>query len=406
MLSNSQGHTPTGHKLYRLDDHTICAMAGLYSEPGPGGLESFSALIPAIIQDYLDSFKRFGPSTPGISFSFKAQALQQVVEFELTTHIHALLIDTPSADVSDQRFLLELTMAGYDLDGTLKVADITMRPAKTPRGVSFKPVERPIGQLVNPPCEFEGKYERLPELHEKEGTYGLTIHTVGKSLFCDIAGMPEVAEELLTHPLEHPGSPELNAYAEAKAHGNDLSLSELRSLAVYLVDETGSAERKNRMYRVGGAPQIAVLSNGSMLESPPDLPAETRLPSSLSANRISAKFTCPPGKIYIANSVTPLGNIGALMRVGQPVVDAQGDLTNCTQPIDGIVFHDSSFTDSVLTFDGAGLLLFGGNNVITRTSLKLGPKVVASEPAIHKLICGFSWKAVYQSKKELKVNCP
>jgi hypothetical protein len=402
MLTSAGQHTPIGMKLYAIDDRTICTMAGFYSEGGPNSLQSFAAIVPKIMKDFIEPQRRIKISRP---FSERATELLSTFDFELTTHIQALMTSEPNLDPDDPKLILELTMAGYDQDGSLKIAEITLRPARTPTGIEFQAIERNRAFHAVPSCEFAVSLEQLPPFSRLEGTIGPAIRTIKDTLFCEVVGLPDVAEELLAHPTAHTSSSALDVYAKAQTEGTTLSVSDLRSLALYLVEQTEDNEQRTRQFRVGGHPQVAVLSGGRLLESPPDIPDIVE-GNALGSNNFSwGKYTCTPGKIFIAGAHTPLAGASPMILDAQENVDVRVDLTNCTQPIDGIIFHDSSFTESVLTYSGTGQILFGQNNSIIRTSLEIGPKVDIKKVDVRKLICGFPWKAVNQNQKEVKLTC-
>ena len=403
MLTSRLQHTPTGLKLYAIDDHTICAIAGFYSEEGPDSLQDFAVFVPKIMQDFIEDERH--KSILRIGFSDRAADLQNAVSFELTTHIQARSTSEPNLDADDPNFVLELTMAGYDLDGSLKIAEITLRPTRTPRGIEFQAAERNRAFHAVPSCEIAVGLEQLPPLSPLGGPVGPAIRTIKDTLFCEVVGLPYVAEELLAHPAAHTGSSALEVYAKAQTEGTAMSVGDLRALALYLVEQTEDNEQRTRRFRVGGPPQVAVLSGGRLLESPPAIP-DIAAGSALRSNSYSlGKFTCTPGRIFIASAKTPLAGASPWIFDAQGNVDVRVDLTNCTQPIDGIIFHDSSFSDSVLTYSGTGQILFGQNNSIVRTSLEIGPKVDIKKVDVRRLICSFPWKAVNQNQKEVKLPC-
>ena len=391
MLTNVRGHTPTGIKLYQIDDRTICAMAGFYREAGPNSLDAFEAFIPSIIQDF--------KSLSSQSFQDKAQHLQDTFEDQLTIHFDALLTTISDLKLTDSNLILELTLAGYDLDGSLQIADITIRPKRTATGVSFESLDRPRGRVA--PCEFAAGFKALPptDWPTHTGHTGLVIHTVGDSFFCDIAGLSDVADELLAHPSDHSDLNSLNSYAQAKERGTILSLNDLRSLALFLVDQTVAAERKNQTFRVGGPRQIAVLSGGKIIEAPMAISQESTTGSALITMRLeSNQVTCPSRTALIVVPATPSYQAGN-------TPDIQVNMHGCVQTIDGIAFHDSFFGNSTVVYYGAGPILFGKNNTVLNTTLLFGPKVNLDDAAVHKLVCDFKWKAVYKDSKELHMDC-
>jgi hypothetical protein len=338
----------------------------------------------------------------GISFQAKVQALQAAVEAQLTTHFDALLTTISDLNLNSPDLVLELTLAGYDLDGSLQIADITIRPKRMASGVSFESVDRPLGRFAKPPCEFAAGFEALAPVTELPGYTGLVIHKVSDSFFCDIAGLPDIAEELLAHPSAHPDLAGLNSYTQAKERGTTLSLGDLRSLALFLVDQTVAAERENRMFRVGGPPQIAVLSGGKIIEAPPAIPEESTTGSALLTFRLESNlFYCAPTAALIAAPATPTQPEAFHV----PSRDIQESLNGCTLAIDGIAVHDSFFRDSTILYYGTGPILFGKNNAVVTTTLVFGPKVNLDDAAVHGLVCDFKWKAVYQDSKELHLDC-
>jgi hypothetical protein len=134
---NAGGHQPVGIKLYTMDDHTVCAMAGFYSEPGPDEHGRFTALIPDIMRDFIDDEHRRHISH--LPIALRATELQEHFEWRLTSHLQAVLASQPRFDISDPNLILELTMAGFDDNGSLKIAEITVRPAQTPKASLLSP---------------------------------------------------------------------------------------------------------------------------------------------------------------------------------------------------------------------------------------------------------------------------
>jgi hypothetical protein len=137
---------------------------------------------------------------------------------------------------------------------------------------------------------------------------------------------------------------------------------------------------------------VAMLSGGRMIEEPPPgLGYDSG--NALRANHFGGfQWNCGGGV--------------AIVGPGRFGVQMQGEMTNCRQDIDGILFHDSTFTDSRLTYVGAAPLIFPDTNVVTDTALELGPRVDLNDEKVIHLVCGFPWKAVYQDSKELKLSCP
>ncbi len=403
MLTGPAGHSPTGFKLYAIDDHTICTMAGLYRIHGANFLDSFAVFMPKIIGDFIAIQKRSGGSSA--PFAIRVNDLLSTVRFELTAHLHALSAAQASLNVDDPSLIVELTMAGYDLDGKLKIADITLEPARTQRGAEFISVDRPFAVHAAPACEFSAKFEQLHPSDLEHEQFGAGIHVVSDSLYCEIPGLADVGEKPLADPDATSTSLALRAYVKAEEQSSPLSTDDLKALALYIVDQTTDNEQKTRQFRVGGPPEIAIMTGGKLVEHPPDIPTSQAGEFLLNSVRTQVKYTCKGDETVLATSVSPHMGSRVLYYFGKPTADAQVDITNCIQPLDGVIFHDSTFTDGVLTYDGSGILLFASDNKVLRTTLKLGAKVDEREKSVQKLICGFPWKAVYHESTELKRSC-
>ena len=394
MLTNRFGHSPTGFKLVKIDDHTICAIAGFYNEGGPDSLEAFGAFIPRILENF--SYDRSQES-----FSNMARSLEVYVGFSLTTHFNAVAPAHPAGWTNDPAFALELTLAGYDLDGSLQVADITFRPIRTKSGIKLESFDRPLGSST-PACAYAAGLQKIAQVEPIDDNpitpTGLVVHKINGSLFCDVAGLPNVAYEMLANPHAHT-SDVLISYADAQKTGKTLSAAELRSLAIFLVEQTENSEKKKRTFKVGGPNLVAVLSGGKVVEAPPDAIEEQAraVGALLGGSKLSAStFNCPYRTVKSAPSKPVYELTG-----DAKLVDVQMTSKGCVQTIDGIVIHDSSFRDSTLFYYGIGPILFGNSNEVVDSNLVLGPNAKAEDPSVQKLICGFKWKAVYQESREL-----
>ena len=389
MLTFGTHHAPEGIKLYKVDDKTICTVAGFYSESGPSESNSLALLLPQAMNDAIGS--EGGSHQP---FSQRVAALARIVDFELTAHLQALVASNVPVDLSSPTFIVELTVAGYDEDNSLELAEITLAPTIGPDGVSFISVKRPRGPET-PRCELtaEPKMEfGFPGPSNFIGT-SVLVYKVGKSLFCDIAGKPIVAEHMLNRPYLYPHDTVMQMYSQAMDANRALSSDELRELAIYLEKQTADEEGRNGSFEVGGPVIIAMLSGGAMIEEPPPAAAHDTGSALRAWNVREYRRNCAPGsQQYGIKRVTPESQIQVIM-------------SNCNQFIDGI-FHDSIFINSRLKYAGTLPLLFADSNVITGSTLELGPAVNLQRPDVVKLICSFKWQAVYRNSVEVSVACP
>jgi len=180
-------HVPNGRKLYKLDARTICAMAGSYSEGGPNNLENLALFLPEIAGYISQEMAKRGSSN--VSFERRAGGIFYSFEFQLTSHLQAMAAANPAMKIDEAKPTVELTLAGYDNDGSLKLAEMTLAPRRTQSGVTLASVDRPHSSHV-PNCESTAGSQKVPLLNW--GNNFFVIRRVGNRLFCDVAGIPDV----------------------------------------------------------------------------------------------------------------------------------------------------------------------------------------------------------------------
>ena len=388
---------PNGMKLFKVDDKTICMMAGFYSFPGALNMDEFAVMFPAIVGRYVKMSERESQLNP-LTFSAKVELLERVFITELRNSLTAYLAFNPAFRVSSSDPIV-LTLAGYDLDGSLKIAEFELKPGRSGDGVSLDLLSLPIAQDA-PSCEAAGKiddspadlvglppiamFERLPP-----------IRTIGKSFFCEIAGLDKVAIQLLAHPELHPQIRSLNDYARSEKTHRPLSTAEMRTLALDLERETANDEARSRTNYVGGDARIGVLEHGQVTEAPPTTALESSTGSGLRLTPLEgSSLNCMNTKVRAFGTGS-----------SRSLYQAKLFITECAQPLDGILFHDSSFTNSVLTYDGSGPLLFPHSNSVVGSTLVLGPSVKLDDPLVKDLMCYYPWKTIEQSQKSVVPAC-
>jgi len=101
-----------------------------------------------------------------------------------------MIANNPHFLVGDPSLMLELTVAGYDLDNSIKVAEITLVPRRERRGDSVHFQVPPPG-LYTPICAFTAGFEQLPEPYSDPRLLsgnGPVMFAVKDAMFCEIAG--------------------------------------------------------------------------------------------------------------------------------------------------------------------------------------------------------------------------
>jgi len=397
-LTDAAGQHHPGTKLYKINDHTIATMAGLYEDSD--STKALAALIPQMMLE----FSYHDLSSGRIPFYDTAFALFSEIKFKLDRHLHAMIADDPHFQAGNPNLTLELTIAGYDFDNSIKIAEITLAPGIKNGQIEYISRSRQLGSYT-PPCAFTAGFDRLPEPYSNGRALsdnGPVMFTVKSTMFCEIAGLRDIPEKRLASPASYPDDRALQGYVRAQSEGRELTESELRALAVDLVDKTAADESRSGRNWVGGEVEVAVLSDGRMVEEPKPL-QPTAEGSALSGNAI--QFGSP---VTCGSTRPPLGPDGFYFATQGPVGISEVkalSLSNCYQGLDGFLFLNSTFVDSHLSYLGKSPLLFPGTNVVTNSTLELGTDVDVHDPAVHNLICNFHWKSVSQGTKELKDEC-
>jgi hypothetical protein len=267
MLSNANNtiHSPDHQKLFKIDDKTVCMMAGIYSAVGIENSLDFSVWIPNIMSGFAAQQQKESARRP-LSFALKLTSLKRTFEHQLTANLQAQVLARPELDIAKLQ-PIELTLAGYDLDGILKVGEITLTPEKDKNGIFFSGSGLPRGDHPIPMCELRAGFDASP-LYDYEHVPKPRI--VGPSLFCEAAGIPDGVAEIdaiLANPNKVP-VPAVRDYGSAEKDGRALSLEELEGLAIALEDLIAKQEIQSKQLRVGGNQNIAVLRNGIVEKAP------------------------------------------------------------------------------------------------------------------------------------------
>lgn len=107
-----------GQKLFRIDDKTVCTIAGFGAASLPGFPE-FTSSAAGVLDTYVEELRSKGGSH---SFHEILTSLEFLFDFQLSG-IGNLQHLNPS-DLENYGF--ELTLAGYDTDGTAKIGKVVL----------------------------------------------------------------------------------------------------------------------------------------------------------------------------------------------------------------------------------------------------------------------------------------
>jgi hypothetical protein len=189
----------------------------------------------------------------------------------------------------------------------------------------------------------------------------------------------------MTNSEKYAELPAVGRYVAFTNGGPALTIEEMKALALELEKQTEIDQTRSGNLLVGGAPEYAVLTNGEI--------------NQFSDNPL-AKMD-PPGTGQALNS-GQLANPGpgidecqyrwwqtTVNENPKQIIPAQIQVRKCSQSLDGFNFHNSQFIDSELSYFNVGLFEFSDENIVTGSSLVLGPNVDVNNPRVIRLICKF-----------------
>lgn len=262
-LSNGMRAVDRGQKLFQIDDHTVCSIAGWYSAAGPlikpdiSGNPSYPAYLAVsdIIQTTISSI--FEDSST-LSIERKMKLLSNIIAFSLL--ISASIYDangiTQSKDQLEMRS--EVTIAGYNDKGILEILQTDLIP------------NIQNGKIV----EYNAK--EYPAVYITKSTGFISV----------IRGIPDTANSILGGYFPAMYSADNYAFlgffknAIDKGEGNSLSLLDLELFAREI--ERHTALKNPEL--VGDDQQIAILENGKVSFYHQPFSSKPTIPSSVFRN--------------------------------------------------------------------------------------------------------------------------
>ena len=336
MLTGADGHqlTEPGQKLFKLDDHSVCAIAGFISAPTP--VPDFNAATAAVIDRYIELSAQQHPQT----ISEKLAAISTLLRFLLNVTSNVLDVEGQSPPLKLYR--AEIIVAGYDLDGKPKIAK---------GGLQVKRVGNGLESLVDEPVVSVIDNELIPKFN----------------------AMSNKAKEILAR-LQQPGAndrdPILQNYVDAyrKDRAASLELGQMVELAKRLAYYTAQVYRE-----VGGANQIAIFA--------PAAPVKIEQRS----------FPPPDPSKHITNFALVVDNHFEGPRHHNDFLVPGIDFlyVRCIWQGTKFVLDDnfvvgSTFTNTELDYN-SGRLLFDKSNHLTNSVLIIGPSIKDNDPNVRQL---------------------
>jgi hypothetical protein len=347
MEADGWHHQQPVQKLFRLDDKTVCSIAGFAGETWIRPELNFRNIdVTGIIAEVTDELSKH--PVPELDAKLGAIGFLVGSYIDLVANRHEITVGPGTPDAYE----FEVIVAGYDADGEPKLKKLALKPVV---------LQAPDGHRY---------WSHIASLEEVSVEVKLA-HLLG--------GIPNVSLQVLQSPQAFKTSAVIQKYARSKKEneGQSLTLKDLAALASKMAAQT--ARRPPFVGFVGGPDQIAILAEGRILKI--DQP----------------HFDDPPRpmKITLMVNLRLAGAAAAVMVVPGPYhhfVWIRSHIVGLKSPplrLDGQFFYGCEIRDSIVEYNG-GLLDFGPTNTVVNSALFPWFPVGAA-PGKTRTWNGFEW---------------
>lgn len=339
--ANGWHHHAPVQKLFRLDDKTVCSIAGFGSEKGWPD-PRLNVEVRGIIADFQDQLM----AHPVVGVDAKLRAIGFLVGHYIDVVANRMeVISAASAVPSNYDF--QVIVAGYESDGQPKIEKLVITP------------------LVPNAAKGRAYWSHTTKLELPRKEYGLSRL---------LGGITSFSSAVLDNPEQFPDSPAIQRYARSKrSDGRDLLTGgEIAALASAMAAQTARGT-----HFVGGADQIAVLSSGKIIKF--DQP----------------HFTEPPRPLKFALMVSPniVGVDNLITTPGVLFLWIRTRFSGFWDPrlrLDDQFFYGCEIRDSIVEYSG-GLTDFGPTNTVVDSMLF--PYRVISPDSLTRMSKAFPWRS-------------
>jgi hypothetical protein len=335
LTSNGRQLDSPGQKLFKLDDQTVCAIAGFVSATAV--LPDLSTQTDSVIREYVQASKSLPPQSLAERLRNLAYTFEGYLDLISNTRLATAQTTPPE---------LQIIVAGYDLDGNPKIGKIDLT--------------------------LQWFLDTLETTVQEA-----TIANISEGLTWKLNGMPDVAIGLLQHPEMKPEDPDLSTYKDSvhSNGGSSLTIEQMVALAKRLAYYTALKHRE-----VGGDNQIAVLTG----------------PHSLKIEQAQFPDPSPPlVNFHLELQGLFAYNVGKLRRVADHSIFISCSFSGMTQiqELDGNFYINNQFRNTVLTYNG-GKVGFDKSNRVSDSTLVVGPLVRPDDVTVRKLAHDFTWASI------------
>jgi hypothetical protein len=342
-----------GQKLFRLDEHTVCTIAG-FASVSHLQYPTLTTSAAAVLDRYVKELAKSGGSH---SFREKLGSLEFLLDQLLASLGNMERLDKRQT----QEYVFELVLAGYDLDGTVRISKVRFDANLSAEGV-FRPVITPISDKI-----------------------------AGRELVHETAGIGGAAvENILEYPAQFADEPEIKSYAQSKSkdQGASLHIADMVSLAKSLAQHSAVVNRDTKdktFWRVGGPNQIAVFEKGALKSI--DLPTEMFEPR---------KLDMAPFFLVMDTHLSTSSHYTYLIQIKDNKIwlFLKSSFDGGRMALDGVYYFEDKFRNVTLYYDG-GVLGFDQSNQVSDCVLSLGPHADRASAAVQQLMARFPRNTVW-----------
>jgi len=343
-LSSAGKPVGFGQKLFMLDEHTVCAIAGFYSDLGPqAGLAPYpeyplSVSVPQILGR--GSFS--APIQESNSVSKRLLEISETYAFVLTV--------LANMSVSREAQPSTITVVGYE-GSKLHISGVTLKPYRIGSSLTFVPTAS-----VN--------------------------RVVDKALVSRITGISDVGLAMLSHPTWFNNSPIMRVISKSLVQddGTSLSTEQLRRFGEQIESETAM---KYDNY-VGGERQEAIFESGklSFINSYVNAkPTQSGLLNGIELIDHSSFEGLGSGLEHSGDDYTAGDYIASVVKDSQ--------LSKLTVDLDGRAFVSDRIDNCILVYRGYKPTALGKSNTISNSVLKVSRNVMKDDRFVQQIQSDF-----------------
>ena len=332
-------------KLFRLDDKTVCSIAGFASETGWVHPE-FNTDVAGIIADFKDQLS----AKPVPELDAKLRGIAYLVSFYIEVVANRREVAVGSG-TPISAYLFEVIVAGYDVDGKPKVKKLVITP---------------VVLTARDGHHYWSTTISNPEAQE-----------VDRKLVPVFGGIKQFSNAVWNTPQKYDADI-VRRYIAAKARdgGESLTLDEMAALASYMAAQTAKALAAMGFPAVGGPDQIAILSKGSITKfDQPSFPDPPR-----------------PLSFVLMVHLKVTTQVPILPNPGVHLLWIRSKFVGMVYPgleLDGNFYYGCEVDDSVVSYSG-GLTDFDSTNTVVNSWLMWGS---AAYPEGDRISERFKWRA-------------